>query len=231
MSYGYSPKKEIPLAVPLVMAGASALTSWLGGSASARANREAQAKLDAEKAKTEAERIRAKFQSWLDTASGQNTLRMLRDDSQRSLRQLQGQAAVIGSSPAEVAAQKELNNQKQAEVIANAVAAHEDKKEAIDASYRQQLSGLTQQQIALDREKGANIAQATSGASNALAQGAVATFGGTKLGQKWMGDGSPGGSGVTPNPEPVSVPSQLQQMGKNYRTLRDLYNSEFGGFT
>lgn len=229
VSNGYSHKKEIPLAVPLVFAAGSALSSLWGGSKSAQAAREAQAKLDAEKAMTEAERLRAKHQTWLDTASGQNTMRMLREEGQKYLQGVQGAAKVGGATDAAVAAQKELNNQKQAEVIAEAQAAHEDKKDAVDASYRQQINNLTQQQIGLDKERAGAIAGAASGVSNALGQAAIATFGGTKLGQQIMGAGSPGGGGSTPVSDPTS--SRLYRMGNNYRTLRSLYNAEFGGLT
>ena len=211
VSNGYSAKKEIPLAIPLIMGAGSVFSSIFGGAKSAEAAREAQAKLDAQKAELNAERMRAKHQTWLDTASGQNTMRMLREESQRYLQGVQGAAAVGGATDAAVAAQKELNNQKQAEVIAQANAAHEDKKDAVDASYRQQISGLTQQQIGLDREKAGAIAQAASGVSNALAQGAITTFGGTKLGQQIMGAGSPGGGGATPNPQ--QEVSRLAKMG------------------
>lgn len=215
MSGGYAPRKKraLPLAVPLVMAAGSALSSIFGGSASARAAREAQAKLDAEKAKYEAERLRAKHQSWLDTATGQNTIRMLRDSGQRYLQGVRGAAAVGGATDAAVAQQKELNNQKEAEVIAQAAAAHEDKKDAVDAGYRQQISGLTQQQINTEKQRADAIAGAASGVSNALAQGAIATFGGTKLGQQIMGAGSPGGGASTPEPAP-SAPTKLESMGK-----------------
>lgn len=203
---GYSNKKEIPV-VPIAMAAGSVLSSLWGGSQSAKAAREAQAKLDAEKAKTEAERIRAKYQNWLDTASGQNTVRMLREESQRSLRNLTGAAAVGGATDAAVAAQKELNNQKEADVIAQGVAAHEDKKDAVDASYRQQLSGLTQQQIAADKQQADNMGAVGGAVSNALATGAIAALGDTKL----MGEGSPGGGGATPNPQ--QEVSRLAKMG------------------
>lgn len=213
ISGGYAPRKKnvIPLAVPLVMAAGSALSSIWGGSKSAQAAREAQAKLDAEKAQLNAERIRAKYQTWLDTASGQNTMRMLRDESQRYLQGVQGAAKVGGATDAAVAQQKELNNLKQAEVIAQANAAHEDRKDTVDASYRQQISGLTQQQINAKKQEGDAIAGAASGVSNALAQGAIATFGGTKLGQQMMGAGSPGGGGATPNPQ--QEVSRLAKMG------------------
>ena len=184
-------KKEmpIPLAIPIAMAGMSAISSIWGGKKSADAAKRAERQLADEKAKTEAERIRAKYQSWTDTASGQNTLRMLRDEAARAYKRTAGAAAVGGATDAAVAQEKELQNLKQAEVIAGATAAHEDKKDAIDASYRGQLQNLNQQQIEAQRAKSKAIADAAGGVASSLMQGAVSTFGGTKLGQSMMGGG------------------------------------------
>jgi len=179
MSEGYSPKKEIPIAIPLVLAAASAASSIYGGVKSSKANKEAQAKLDAEKAMTEAERRRRKYEAWGTTASGQNTIRMLRDEADRSWRRTRGAAAVGGATDAAVATEKELQNLKQAEVIANANANFEDKKDNVDASYRQQLSGLTQQQIANDKEQAANVSAAAGQVSSALGSAAMTMLGGT----------------------------------------------------
>ena len=205
---GYVPKKEIPIAIPLVMAALSAASSAYGASKSSSANREAQGKLEAEKAKTEAERTKAKYQSWIDTASGRNTLRMLRETGLEEVRRMQGAAAVGGVSDAAVAKEKELQNLKQAEVIAQANANFEDRKDNVDASYRQQLSGLTQQQIAAEQAKSQAIAQAASGVSNALMQGAMTTFGGTKLGQQL----SPSDTGRVNS-------GRFENMGRNHKAL------------
>ena len=209
-------KREIPFAIPLVLAAASAAASIYGASKSGSANAEAQRKLAAEKAATEAERMRAKYESWTDTASGQNTLRVLQQQADRYIKQARGAAAVGGGTDAAVAQEKEMQNMKQAEVIAQANANHEDRKAGVDASYRQQISGLTQQQIAADQARSQAIAQAASGVSSALMSGAMATFEGTKLGQQWMaGTGSPGGSGVSPG----TAGSYIQQMNNSYKTL------------
>lgn len=226
MSGGYAPRKKevIPLAVPIIMAAASAASSIYGASKSASANKKAQQQLEAEKAMTEAERRRRKYESWSNTASGMNTIRMLRDEADRSWRQMQGAAAVGGATDASVAQQKEINNLKQAEVIAQANANFEDKKDQVDASYRQELRGLNQQQIEAEKAKGQAVAQGAAGVSNAFMQTASATFGGTKLGQQMMGNGSPAGGGVAPQPEstpavtPTPAPvqpsgTQLEQMG------------------
>jgi len=100
-SAGYTTKKEIPLAIPIAMAGASLFSSIFGGSQSAKANEEAQQQLQAERTRTEAERMRAKNQRWLDTASGQNTMRAVRDMADREYKRISGAAAVGGATEAE----------------------------------------------------------------------------------------------------------------------------------
>lgn len=206
---GSPTKKEIAwfAAIP---AAVSLFSSIYGGAKSAEANDEAQRKLEAERAATEAERRRKKYESWTDTASGMNTLRVLRDMANREYKRVSGAAAVGGATEAAVAAEKDLQNQKQAEVIAQATAAHDDKKDQVDASYRQQLSGLNQRQIALDQQKGQAIAGAAAGFSNSMMQ-VASSIAGSKAGIDMMGAGSPGGGGTTP--ASGSTPSQLQQMG------------------
>jgi hypothetical protein len=68
------------------------------------------------------------------------------------------------------------------------------------------------QQIANQKEKGQIIAQAASGVGSALMQAAGATFGGASIGA-----GSPGGGGVT------SQPNYLQNMGKSYMPYNNNY--------
>lgn len=210
---GSPTKKEIGFSAiaALVSAAIAAGSTAYGGAKSAQANREAQERLSREKAETEAERLRKKHESWTDTASGMNTIRMLKDMANEEYRRSRGAAVVGGATDAAVAAEKDLQNQKQAEVIAQAAAAHEDKKDQVDAGYRQQLRGLNQQQIALDQQKGQNIAQTASGLGNSMAQ--AAALGSSSM----MGAGSPGGGGTTP--ASGSTPSQLQQMGDNYKIL------------
>ena len=224
---GSPTKKEFGFSAiaALVSAAIAAGSTAYGGIKSAQANREAQEKLAREKAETEAERLRKKHESWTDTASGMNTLRVLRDMANEEYRRTRGAAVVGGATDAAVAASKDLQNQKQAEVIAQAAASHEDKKDQVDASYRQQLRSLNQQQIALDQQKGQNIAQTASGLGNSMAQAAAAL--GTA---SMMGEGSPGGGGTTPTTG--SAPSQLQQMGNNKKILNPfIYQALYGGGT
>lgn len=204
-----SPKKDIPLAVPLVMAAGSVFSSIFGGSQSAEAAEEQRRQMAAERARVEAERLRKNNETWLSTASGQNTMRMLRDEASRAFKRVSGASAVGGSTDAAVAMEKEQQNMKQAEIIAQANANYEDKKDQADARYRQELSALKQQEIAATAQKKQAIAQAAGGVSSALMQGALTTFGGTKLGQSLMG---------TPN-----ISKSIPQYHQNYKQILNPY--------
>jgi hypothetical protein len=197
-----APKREIPLAVPLVMAGASALSSFWGGNKSAEAAAEAERQLQAEKNRVNAERTRAKYEDYIDTAAGQNLMRIARQERDKMWKREAGAAAVAGGTDAAVAQAKEAGNQMIGDTIANIAAQDTSRKDAKDASYRQELSNLNQQQIGAQRAKSQAIADAAGGASSALMQGAVATFGDTKLGQSWFGGGSttPGATNTGLNP-------------------------------
>lgn len=207
---GSPTKKEIAFTAlaGLISAAIAAGSTAYGGAKSAQANREARERLAGERAVTEAERMRKKHESWTDTASGMNTIRKLQDMADQEYRRDRGAAVVGGATEAAVAAGKDLQNQKQAEIIADAVAAHEDKKDQVDASYRQQLRGLNQQEIALDQQKGQNIAQTAAGLGNSLAQTAAA-LGSAEM----MGAGSPAGGATTPATVKTGGETLLQQMG------------------
>lgn len=163
-----------------------------------------------EKSSLEAERRKKMNQSWMDTRSGQDTLRILQQQAQRAVRQQQGAAAVAGGTDAAVAIEKELQNQKQADILAQAEANFEDRKENIDASYRGEISRANQGIINSEMAQAEATAQAAGAASSALMQGAqVMAGGGTTRGAKPTTEvgGSPGGGGVT---QPASVAKSIK---------------------
>ena len=234
-STGSPVKKEmpIPLAVPIAMAAASALSSIWGGAQSKKAAEEQEELIRQQRIQAENERRLKKNERWADTASGQETLRVIGREADRAIRRTMGGAAVGGLTDAAVAQEKELQNQQQAEVLAKANAAYEEKKDAVDASYRQEINGLKQQEAALRGAQANAVAQAAGGVSNALMQGAMATFSGTKVGQSWFGgtgEGSPGGGGVNPGTVRSYVNSSYQSpLIQNPSMLRYYYNG--GGLT
>lgn len=208
MSGGYAPRKKevLPLAVPLAFAAASAATSIFGGVKSANANREAQKALKSESNATEAERRRRLAEGYLDTSAGQNLLRILREERDKIWKREEGSASVAGGTEAAKAMAKEAGNNMTGDTVANIAAQDTARNDAIDASYRADLSRLNQQQIAAQQAQGQADAQAASGASNAFMNAALATFGGTKLGQSWLtpssGEVSPGSGGGSPAQTP-----------------------------
>ena len=212
MSGGYAPRKKevIPLAVPLALAAASAASTIYGGIQSSKANKEAQAKLDEEQRRIEAERQRRLNEDYLDTSAGQNLLRVAREERDKIWRREAGAAAVAGGTDAAAAMAKEAGNRMIGDTVANIAAQDTARKDAVDASYRADVARLNQQQIAARQAQGQAVAQAASGASNALMNGALATFGGTKLGQSLLtpssGEVSVGSGGGTPAVKVSEVP-------------------------
>lgn len=199
---GCPTRKEIAWFVPLIASAViSAASTGAGAAASKAANDRARDRLNGEKAVTEAERRKNKYQAWTDTINGMNTLRKLQDMSDREITRITGSAKVGGSTAAEVAAEKDALRQRQAEVIAEGAARHEDNVDVKDASYRQELSGINQQLINNDLQQGLNTAQVASSVGNAFANAAGA-----------MAMGSPGGAGVGA--------SQLSQMNSNFQKLQ-----------
>ena len=213
-----APKKEmpVPLAVPLAMGAASLASSIFGGISSAEAAERERKRLQAEKDKLEAERMRKTNEQYIDTAAGQNLLRVARQERDKMWKREAGAAAVAGGTDAAAAMSKEAGNRMVGDTIANIAANDTARKDQIDASYRQQLSSINQQQIAADREQAQNTAAVAGQASSALMQGALSTFGNTKLGQSWFGEGTkPAATGApevpaTPTPKIATQPISPQ---------------------
>ena len=100
------------------------------------------------------------------------------------------------------------------EAVANIAANDAARKDVVDAQYRAEEKALTQQQIALQQQRGQNIANAAGQVSSALGSAAM-SYAGT-----YMGAGSPGGGGV------VSTKDALKQMGGDNATwLKNSQNS------
>lgn len=171
------------------MAGASVASSIFGGINSSKAAREQQRRIAEEKAKLEAERLRKQNEDYIDTAAGQNLLRIARQERDKMWKREQGAAAVGGATDAAVAMAKEQGNNMIADTVANIAAQDTARKDNIDASYRSDIARLSQQQIEAEGAKADAISQAAAGAASSLFSGALSTFGGTKLGQSWLDTG------------------------------------------
>lgn len=212
-------KMAVPLAVPLVMAGGSILSSIFGGNASQEAAEEARRQQLAEKRRLEAERLRKTNENYIDTAAGQNMLRVARMEADKIWRRESGAAKVAGGTDAATALAKEQGNRMVGDTIANIAAQDTARKDNIDARYSAEISRVNQGIMQSKMDEANAVAQAAGGVSSALMQGALQTFGGTKLGQSWFGTGSPGGGGVNPAP----VKSYVKSITPNFGNAK-IYN-------
>lgn len=215
-SIGIPAKKEIPLAIPAIMAAGSLVSSFFGSSASKEAAERARQEQLREKARLEAERLRKTNEDYLDTAAGQNALRVAREEADKVWKRAEGAKAVAGGTDAAAAMAKEAGNKMLGDTIANIAANDTQRKDNIDASYRQEISRVNQGIMQSEMAKAQATAQAAGAASNALMQGALMTFGGTKLGQSWFG-GSPGGGGVENTASGFAKVAQPYEYGSFYR--------------
>lgn len=232
-SGGYAPRKK-PWILSAALAAGSLVSSLFGASASRRAAEQARREQEAEKAAKEAERLRNKNQSWLDTKSGQNTMRVLQSQAQKFVNQQRGAQAVGNGTDAAVAMEKELQNQKQADIIAQAEANHEQQANINDAQYRQEIdrlnSGIRQSKM-MQAEASSQVAGAVSDAlmkGAAMAAGPKLTGGSNGGKESNTGTGSPGGGGVTPSDAIVHIndPAFLEHQGSSAQpfSMRDYSN-------
>ena len=216
--------------VGLALAGASLASSIWGGIQSSKAQKEAERRLANEKAANDAWYNRRYNEHTIDTAAGQNMIRMAKDYARETWKKAAGAAAVGGGTDAEVAEAKAAGNKMVGNAIASIEAQDVARKDNIDATYRARQNQLTQQQMALDQQRAANISQVAGGVSDALLSGAMSLEGSKLTGT--AGTGSPGGGGVNP----ASKTNQLQKMGidsnekwlkKNQQKIFD-YNNNYG---
>ncbi len=202
LSGGYAPRKKEWIG--LALAGASLASSIFGGIQSSKAQKEAERKLANEKAANEAWYNRRYNEHTIDTAAGQNMIRMAKDYARETWKKASGAAAVGGGTDADVAAAKEAGTKMVGNAIAQIEAQDVARKDNIDATYRSEKARLNQQQMTLAQQQAANISSVASGVSDALMTGAMMT-----AGTKGIVQGSPGGSGVTA----ATKPSALEKMG------------------
>ena len=217
LSGGFAPKEKHFFVIPAIMAAASIASAVYGGVQSSKANKKAQQQVDAERAANQAERRRRMNEDYIDTAAGQNLIRMARDEANKIWKREQGAAAVNGSTESAKQMAKDAGNQMMGNAIANIAANDTTRKDSIDASYRAQDRALAQQQIGLQQQAAAIKAQAASQISSSLMNAA-----GQYLGAS-MGAGSPGGGGVTATEKAINDMGGNNQtwMNNNYGKIHD----------
>lgn len=153
----------------LIGAGLGAASSIIGGIKARNAAAEAKRMLEQQKADNQAWYDRRYNEDATQRADAQRMLTMTMDRIRQRNKAAAGTAAVMGSSPEAVAAEKSVNAQALADTASQIAAAGAARKDQVENQYLTQKNSLTQQQIANQNQQAANIAQATSAASQALA--------------------------------------------------------------
>ena len=147
-------------------------SSILGGVTSAAAARRAEQLRQEQDARNNAWFNRRYNESYIDTAAGRNAIRQATDYAKTMTKRAEGAAAVTGGTDAAVAQAKEGANKMIGDTIGNLAAQDTARKDAAEATHIQQQAQSTQMQMQTQQQRAAAIAQAASGASNALIAGA-----------------------------------------------------------
>lgn len=179
-------------------------SSIFGGLSSAAAARRAEQLRREQDARNNAWFNRKYNESYIDTAAGRNAIRQATDYARTMTQRAEGAAAVTGGTDAAVAQAKESVNKMIGDTIGNLAAQDTARKENAEATHLQQQAQSTAWQMQNQQMKANAIAQAASGASNALIQGAAMlgqSAGGTKA-------ATPSSSSI---PESAIAPSQQEQ--------------------
>lgn len=148
-------------------------SSIFGGLSSAAAARRAEQLRREQDARNNAWFNRKYNESYIDTAAGRNAIRQAQDYAKTMTKRAEGAAAVTGGTDAAVAQAKESANKMIGDTIGNLAAQDTARKEGAEATHLQQQAQSTAQQMQIQQTRANAIAQAASGASNALIQGAA----------------------------------------------------------
>ena len=213
LSGGNAPRKKhaIPLAVPIASAAIGAIGKLWGNSQAAKAEKERQRMIQAEKAKSDAYYRRMINQNFTDTAYGQNWLRVAREEADRVWKREAGASAVTGRTAAADAMAKDQANKIVGDAIAQGEAMEAQRKDNFEAGKRAADSQFAQQEMADAAAKRDRLSEAGNAVLGAGLNIAATTFGGTKVGQSMFGTGaSPAGGGGATTAQPTST---LQTMG------------------
>lgn len=162
--YGVRPKCWVHAAVGAAVGLASTL---IGAHESGKKEREARAKEAQSHARQQAYWNRKENESYADTASGQNMIRLAKDYADRNWKKAQGAAAVGGGTDAATAMAKESGNRMVGDTVAHMSAMDTARQDRAGAERMREDARYAATEAGHLRTQGANIAQTASGLGNA----------------------------------------------------------------
>ena len=203
MDNPYSPERKEW--VQAALAGASILSSLIGGAASRRAAKRAERRQRAREAEESAWYNRRYNEDYIDTAAGQNLVRKAKEFANEQTKRAEGAEAVAGGSNAATARSKEAANKMVGETIANISAQDTQKKAHVDDIHQGNRQGFATQDMQREAATAQNTADAAAGASNAAIQAVGALAGGSSL----LGGSNKGVDVVESVPDEVNKAEKL----------------------
>ena len=153
--YGVRPKCWVAAAVGAAVGLASTL---IGAHESGKKEREARRKEAASHARQQAYWNRKENESYADTASGQNMIRLARDYADRNWKKAQGAAAVGGGTDAATAMAKESGNRMVGDTVAHMSAMDTARQDRAGAERMREEARYAATEAGHLRTQGANIA-------------------------------------------------------------------------
>lgn len=162
--YGVRPKCWVAAAVGAAVGLASTL---IGSHESAKKEREARRKEAQSHARQQAYWNRKENESYADTASGQNMIRLARDYADRNWKKAQGAAAVGGGTDAATAMAKESGTRMVGDIVAHMSAMDTARQDRAGAERMKEEARYAATEADHLRTQGANIANTASAMGNA----------------------------------------------------------------
>jgi gas vesicle protein len=162
--YGVRPKCWVAAAVGAAVGLASTL---IGSHESAKKEREARQKEAQSHARQQAYWNRKENESYADTASGQNMIRLAKDYADRNWKKAQGAAAVGGGTDAATAMAKESGTRMVGDTVAHMSAMDTARQDRAGAERMREDARYAATEAGHLRTQGANIANTASAMGNA----------------------------------------------------------------
>ena len=176
----YAPSRKEWIA-SAIGAGASLLSSFIGGSAASDAAEAAERRQRQQEAKENAWYQRRYNEDYLDTAAGQNLVRRAKEFAREQWKKTAGAKAVAGGTDASVAQAKEAGNKMVGDTLANIAASDQVRKAQVDNMHRQAEAQFAQMDMDREMQRAQSITNAAQQASNAIiSAGAALEQGGSK---------------------------------------------------
>jgi len=163
----YAPSRKEWIA-SAIGAGASLLSSFIGGSAASDAAEAAERRQRQQEAKENAWYQRRYNEDYLDTAAGQNLVRRAKEFAKEQWKKTAGAKAVAGGTDASVAQAKEAGNKMVGDTLANIAAQDTARKAHVDDQHRQAEAKFAQMDMNREMQRAQNITNAAQNASNAI---------------------------------------------------------------